>query len=158
MGLSYDAIAASLNASLRVGCEDLVMSEERFRKKKHRSDTYVRMTRPRDVLRAGAVLHCEDRAGDHLTRIGPDDMHAEDAIRVRLDEELDDTLGVEIRFGAAVGDEGELAGFVLGAGGFEVSLGLTDPGDLGVGVDDGGDGAVVDVAVACLEVLCDGDA
>ena len=53
-----------------------------------------------------------------------------------------------VGLGARVGGEGELADLVLDALGLELLLGLADPGDLGVGVDDRGDDVVVHVAGA----------
>ena len=68
-------------------------------------------------------------------------------------KELDHTLGVEVGLRTGVGGEGEVSNVVLDAGLLELLLVLANPGNLGVGVHDGGDGAVVDVAVALSDVL-----
>ena len=82
-----------------------------------------------------------------------DDVHPEDAVRLRLDEELDLTLGVEVRLGARVGEEREAADLVLDAVLLEFLLRLADPCDLGVRVHDARNGAVVHVTVPAVDVL-----
>jgi hypothetical protein len=69
----------------------------------------------------------------------------------------DDSLGVLVGLGPRVGREGVLSNLVLDPGRLELLLVLADPRDLGVGVDDRGDGVVVDVSVAVLD-LDGGDA
>jgi hypothetical protein len=155
MGLSYAAIAASLNASDRVGYEGKVRS----RSIQLVSDTtYVSMASPRNVLRTRAVLHRENTLADHLTRVRADDVHAEHTVGLRLRDDLHAAVRVRVRLGARVGAERELARLVLGAGSLELLLGLADPGDLGVCVDNRRDHVVVDVAVPGLDVLDRGDA
>jgi hypothetical protein len=70
----------------------------------------------------------------------------------------DDSLGVLVGLGPRVGREGVLSNLVLDPGRLELLLVLADPRDLGVGVDDRGDGVVVDVSVAVLDDLDGGDA
>ena len=111
------------------------------------------MTCPRDVFRARAILDSKDSLGDHLARVRADDVHAEHAVGLRLGNELDDTLGVEVRLRARVGREGELADIVLDTGSLELLLGLADPSDLGVRVDNRGNGIIVNVAVTSLDIL-----
>lgn len=115
------------------------------------------MTCSRDILRARTILNSNHRLRNHLTRIGAHNMYAQDPIRLLLGKELDLALRVQVGLGTRIGREGELADIILYAVGFELLLGLANPCDLRVGVDDGGDCLVVDVAVAGLDVLDSGD-
>src|SRR5262249_55506777 len=54
--------------------------------------------------------------------------------------------------------EREAAGFVRNAGGLELGLGLADPGDLRLGVDDPGHGVEIDVAGQAGDQFGDRDA
>lgn len=117
----------------------------------------VSVARPGNVLAGGTVLDGEGGLGDHLTGTGADDVDTENAVGLGISNELDDTFGVEVGLGAGVGAEGERADVVLNTGGLDLGLVLADPGNLGVGVHDAGDGSVVDVAVALLDVLDSGD-
>lgn len=81
------------------------------------------------------------------------DVNTEDLVSLLLRDKLHLALGVEVRLRPRVGHEGELADLVLNAIRLELLLGLADPSDLGVGVDDGGNGAVVDVTVTRVEIL-----
>ena len=116
------------------------------------------VTCPGNILRAGAILDSKDALRDHLTSIGANDMHPKHAVRLRLGDELDGALSVEVRLRARIGRKGELADLVLDARGLELLLRLADPGDLGVRVHDGRDRVVVDVPVALGDVLDRGDA
>ena len=115
------------------------------------------MCRPRDVLRARAVLHCHDRLRDHLASVGSHDVNTQDLVGLLLCQELDLTLGVQVRLGARVGQEGELSDFVLDTGSLELLLRLADPCDLGVRVHDGGDRVIIDMTMASLNVFGRGD-
>ena len=106
-----------------------------------------------DVLAGGTVLDGEGSLGNHLTGTGADDVDTQNAVGLGIGDELDDTFRVEVGLGTGVGAEGEGADVVLNARGLDLGLVLTNPGDLGVGVHDAGDGGVVDVAVALLDVL-----
>lgn len=110
-----------------------------------------------NVLGGSTVLESKGALGDHLTGVGADNVHTEDTVGLSVGEELDETVGVGVGLGAGVGAEGEGAGLVLDAGLLELGLVLADPGDLGVGVHDAGDGAVVNVAVVLGDVLDGGD-
>ena len=74
-------------------------------------------------------------------------MAAEDFVGRLVGQDFDEAVGVVDGLGARVGHEGEGADLVLGALGLQVLLGLANPGDLGVGVDNGGDAVVVDVNI-----------
>ena len=115
------------------------------------------MARPPHILAARPILNRQHALGDHLARIRPDNMNPQNPIRLGVGVELDEAVGVEGGLGARVGAEGETAGLELDAGRFQLGFVLADPGDFGVRVHDAGDGAVVDVAVAFLDVFDRGD-
>lgn len=71
--------------------------------------------------------------------------------------EFNETIGIGICLCSRVGGEWEFTDFVCDTGSFELFFILTDPCDFGVGVDDRGDGIVVDVSVTCLDVFNSGD-
>ncbi len=110
-----------------------------------------------DVLTRSTVFDSKGGLGDHLTGAGTDDVHTENAVGLRIGDELDHTLSVEVGLGTGVGAEGEGTDAVLDAGGLDICLVLANPGDFGVGVHDAGDGGVVDVAVSLLDVLDGGN-
>ena len=113
----------------------------------------VPVARPRDVLARRAVLHRQHALGDQLPGVGAHDVGPQDLVGVGVRNKLDDALGVVRGARAAVGHEGELACLVRGARGLDLLLGLADGGGLGPGVDDGGDGGVVDVAGFALKIF-----
>lgn len=110
-----------------------------------------------NVLAGGTVLDGEGSLGNHLTSTGSDDVDTQDAVSLGVSDELNNTLSVEVGLRAGVGAEGERTDVVLDAGGLDLGLVLANPGDLGVGVHDGGNGGVVDVTVALLDVLDGGN-
>ena len=112
----------------------------------------------RDVLAAGLELHRHHGLGDQLAGHRADDVHAEDLVGLGVGQELDHAGGVAERARAAVGHEREGAGLVGAACGLELLLGLADPGDLGAGVDDPGNGVEVDVAMLAGDALGHRDA
>lgn len=138
-------MAASLKASLNVGCTTHRVREHRGKIQKKK--TYMSVASPRDILRASTILERQNRLSDHLARVGANDMGAQNPVGLRLGEDFDEPFRVQVGLGTGVGCEAEFADLVFHALRFEVLLGLADPSDLGVGVDDGGDGGVVDVAV-----------
>jgi hypothetical protein len=117
----------------------------------------MRMVRPRNILCARAVSDRNDTLRNHLPRVGPNNVHAQNFPCLLLDEHLHEPLRVHVGLGARVGQERELADLVGHTRGFEVLLRLPDPRDFRVGVHDRGDGVVVDVSVRRGEVLggCD---
>lgn len=68
MGLPYAAIAASLNASLNVGCgyRQLVNVEREVKTE----GTYMSMCCPANVLRTSTIFHREYSFRDHLPSVG----------------------------------------------------------------------------------------
>lgn len=117
----------------------------------------VSVARPGNVLGRSAVLDGECGLGDHLAGVGADDVNTKDAVGFGVGNEFDDTLGVEVGLGTGVGAEGEGTDAVVDTGGLNFGLVLANPRDFGVSVHDAGDGAVVDVAVALLDVLDGGN-
>src|SRR4051812_4604629 len=93
-----------------------------------------------DVFGGGFELHGDDGLGDHVGGVGAKDVDAEDAVGLGVGDDLDLSDGFVHALGAAVGGEGELADLDLVAGLEGVLLGVADGGELGVGVDDAGDG------------------
>lgn len=121
------------------------------------SERWVSVTRPRNVLRRGTVLQSQRALRDHLAGVGADNVHTKKPVRLGVREHLDHAVRVQVRLGARVGAEGEGSDAVGGAGRLEFLLALADPCNLGVRVHDRWDASVVDVAVALLDVLDDGD-
>ncbi len=106
-----------------------------------------------DVFRAGAVFDGQGALGDHLARVGADDVDAQDPVRLGVRDEFHHALRVQVRLGARVGREGEGADFVLLPGRLDLLLVLPDPGHFRIRVHDGWNGVVVHVPVALLDVL-----
>lgn len=104
-----------------------------------------------NILRRSTVLECQNTLGDHLSGVGADNVDTENTVGLGVSEELDHTVRVGVGLCSRVGREGEGTDLVLDTGLLELGLVLADPGNLGVCVHDGRNGAVVDVAV----VLCD---
>ena len=113
----------------------------------------MRMTRPPHILTRRPILNRQDALGDHLPRVRPHDMDPQYAIRLRVRQELDHAVRLEIGLRPRVGREGETAGFVLDALLLQFGFVLAYPCDLRVRVHDRGDGVVVDVAVALFDKL-----
>lgn len=111
-----------------------------------------------DILGGSAILHGETSLGNHLTGVGTDDVDTKDTVSLGISDDLDETVSVVVGAGTRVGDEGVAANLVLDTSLLELLLVLTNPGDLGVGVDDGGNGIVVDVTVAGGNHLRDSEA
>ena len=80
-------------------------------------------------------------------------MHAEYAVRLLFDQELDLALGVQIRLGARIREEREAADPVPHALLLQVLLRLADPRHLRVRVHHARDRVVIYVAVARMDVL-----
>ena len=100
--------------------------------------------------------HRGDRLGDQLRGLGPEDVHAQEAIGVRIGQDLDHPRGFARALRAAAGHEWETAGAKRNAVFFEFALGPADPGDLGVGVDHPGHQRVVHVGRVARDHLGDG--
>ena len=113
----------------------------------------VGMARPGNVLGGCAVLQSESSFGNHLASIRSDNVNTQQAVGLRIGEHFDHTLRVEVGLRSGVGAEGEGSNSVWDLLVLEFLLALADPSNLGVGVHDGGDGCVVDMAVSLLDVL-----
>lgn len=113
----------------------------------------VGMADASDVLGRGAVLHGEDGLANHLSRVGADDVGAEDLVGLLLDDDLYEPVLVVVCLCPRVGQEGELADLVLDPGLLELRLVPAHPCHLRVRVDDRWNGVVIDVPVSGLEHL-----
>src|SRR2546423_989662 len=107
------------------------------------------------VSARGADFLAPPRLGDELARESADGMHAEDAVGFRVGQHLHEPFGLLAPERAPVVGEWEAPRAVAGAFGFELLLGLADPGDLGRGVDHPGDGLVIHMAVLSGDDLRD---
>lgn len=117
----------------------------------------VSVARPRDILARCAVLESQSTLSNHLTGVGANDVDTQQSVRLGVGEHLDHTLGVLVGLGSGVGAEGESSNTVRDLLVLEVLLALADPGNLGEGVHNGGNGTIVHVAIALLDVLDDGN-
>lgn len=105
------------------------------------------MRRPRHILRTRTILNRQHALRDHLTRIGSNNMRAQNPIRLLLRQDLHEAFRVQVGLGTRVGREAEFPDFVGYAFFLQFLFCLAHPGDFWVRVDDGGDGVVVDVSV-----------
>ena len=117
----------------------------------------MRVARPRHILTARTILHCQHTLRDHLTRRTSNDMDPQNPIRLRVRQELDHTIRVQVRLRSRVRTEGEAADIVLDAVLLQLLLVGADPRDFGVRVHNAGNAIVVDVAVALCDVFDAGD-
>lgn len=101
----------------------------------------------RDILRAGAILECQDTFRNHLTGIRADDVNAQNPIGFRIGQEFDQAVAIEVGLCTTVRAEGECADLVFDTRLFQFGLVLADPCHFRVCVHDGGDGTVVDVTI-----------
>src|SRR6185369_14168453 len=95
-----------------------------------------------DVVRRGAILESQNNLGDELRNVGADEMSAEQLVRARVRDELNEARILAHGAGTTVRAERKPADAILAATLLDLSLGETDRGDLGPGVDDVGDGLV----------------
>lgn len=80
-------------------------------------------------------------------------MYAEDLVCLLLSKELDEALGIQVGLRSRVCSEREFSDIVLNTGGLQVLLCLAYPSDLGVCIDNGRDGVVVDMTVSMFNVF-----
>ena len=118
----------------------------------------MRVAGARQILGRAAELHQHRRLGDHLRRVGAEDVHAEHAVGRGIGEDLHEAVGDVVGLGAAVGGERELADLVGDAGGLQFLFRLADARQLRRRVDDIGNDAVVHVPGLPGEDLGDRDA
>ena len=85
-------------------------------------------------------------------------MHTQNPVRLLFNDELDKSLGIEIRLSSRIGEEREFSNFILDTGCFEFLFGFADPGDFGVGVHDRGDRFIVDMTMAGFDDFGSGNA
>jgi hypothetical protein len=92
----------------------------------------VGVRRAGDVFGAGAELDGDDQLGQEIAGVGSQDVGAEDAIGLRVREDLDLAIGGVEGARAAVGFEGEDALLVGDTRFLQLFFGLTDAGDFRV--------------------------
>lgn len=110
-----------------------------------------------NVLTGSTIFESQSTLSDHLTSVGADDVNAENAVSLGISEHLDHTLSVLVGLGSGVGNEGEGSDSVRDVLVLQVLLALADPGDLRVGVHNGGNGTIVDMTIPLLDVLDNGN-
>lgn len=110
-----------------------------------------------NVLTGSTVLESKGTLSNHFTSVGANNVDTQETVGLRVSDHLDNTFRVQVGLSARVGAKGESTDAVGDLLGLEVLLGLADPGNLGVGVHDGGNAAVVDVAITLLDVLDNGN-
>src|SRR2546421_4978810 len=113
---------------------------------------------PGDVLACRAEFHGHHAFGDELRNHWPDGVQAEDAIGLRVGDELHETARIPQRPGPAVGHEGKRAGAISDASSFELLLGLADPGDLWRRVDHPWHGVEIHMSMLAGDALGHGSA
>ncbi len=69
----------------------------------------VRVEGAGEVFAGGVEFHRHDRFGDHVARMGGEDVDAEDAIGFGVGDDLDLAIGFVHAAGAAIGGEREFA-------------------------------------------------
>jgi hypothetical protein len=75
-------------------------------------------------------------------------MYSQYPVSLLLAQELDLSLRIKVRLRPRVSCEGEFSNVVFDTRSFQVLLGPADPCYFRVGIHDGGDSGVIDVAVA----------
>ena len=115
------------------------------------------MARPPHILTTRPILNRQRRLRNHLSRIRPNNMHAEDPIRLRITHKLHHPLRIQISLRPRIRRKRERADAVLDILLLELDLVLPHPRHLRVRVHDGGDGVVVYMPVGLGEVLDGGD-
>ena len=111
------------------------------------------MAGPCYVLRARAIFHCQHSLGNHLAGVGPDNVDAQDTVRLGIGQELDHAVGIKIGLGARIGGKGKRADFVLDTLLLEFLLVLSHPGNLGVAISDTWNAAIINMTVALGDEL-----
>ena len=119
--------------------------------------TYMSMRCASNIFGACAIFESKYSLCDHLASIRADDVCAKDTVSLRLSQNLDEALGVEVGLCARVRREAKFADLVLNALRLELLLSLADPGHLWVRVDNGGDGGVVNMTMTTLDKLDSSD-
>ena len=106
----------------------------------------VRVAGSRQILGRTAKLHQNRGLMDHFAGLAADDMHAKHPIRLRICENLHETVSGLVDLGTAIGGEGEFARRVGHAGLLQLFLGLADRRHFRRGIHDAWDNIVVHVA------------
>src|SRR5262249_14970670 len=109
------------------------------------------------VLGTSGKLHDRHRLGDQVGGPRPEDVDAQHAVGLGVGEDLDHPFGLVHRPGPRVGAELEPADAVFAPGSLYLLFGGADAGHFRPGVDDAGDGVVVDVRFHAGHALDAGD-
>src|SRR5690606_17662120 len=118
----------------------------------------VRVADAGEVVGGALELHRQHALVDQFGHVGADQVQAQHAVGLGVREHLHEAGRLGHRHRAADRREREAAGLVGNAFGLELLLGLADPGDLRLGVDDPRDRVEVDVARQAGDQLGHGDA
>lgn len=110
-----------------------------------------------NIFARGTVLKSKGSLSNHLTGVRAYNVDTQETVSLGVGKHLDNAFRIHVCLGARVGAEGESTDTVGDLLGLEVLLTLANPGDFGVGVHDGGNAAIVDVAVTLLDVFDNSD-
>lgn len=121
------------------------------------SQSRVSMACTSNILRRGTIFERQSTFSNHLTSVGTDNVDSEKAVSLGVSDHLDHAVGVEVGLCTRVGTEWESTDAVGDLLVLQVLLARSNPRNFRIGVHDGGDAAIVDVAITLLDVLnhCD---
>jgi hypothetical protein len=80
-------------------------------------------------------------------------MNTQNPVRLLVADKLDHSLRIKVRLGPTVGGERESPDIVFDSSFFDFLFCLAHPRYFGMGINDAGDGTVVDMAVTRFDVL-----
>ena len=106
-----------------------------------------------EIFAAGGEGNRDGGFVDEVAGVGSDDVDPFEAIGFGVGEDFNGAFDLAEGAGATVGAKGKNAFAILEARVFELFFGLTDRSDFGVGIDDAGDGIVIDMAVTGDELF-----
>mmetsp|Transcript_15902 Transcript_15902/g.19115 ORF Transcript_15902/g.19115 Transcript_15902/m.19115 type:complete len:237 (-) Transcript_15902:853-1563(-) len=113
----------------------------------------MRVTHAGDVLTGGSIFHCEASFCNQLSCLAVDHMHSKHLVRLRVSQNLDETIGICVRLSTAVGHEREVSLLVFYSLLLELILSLANPGDFRVSVNHRRNQVVVHVNVSSVHAL-----
>src|SRR6185437_1838435 len=116
------------------------------------------MTDTRDVFGTTGKFHHRHALGDQLRRARPDDMHGQQAIRPRVGNYLDESLGFIHAACPRIGAESKAADAILTAAGLDLFLRRSDAGHFRPSVNHARHRVVIDVRLHTFETLDAGNA
>mmetsp|Transcript_23392 Transcript_23392/g.46635 ORF Transcript_23392/g.46635 Transcript_23392/m.46635 type:complete len:474 (-) Transcript_23392:95-1516(-) len=116
------------------------------------------VARPCNVLGTSPIFHAQHALSNHLSRVGPHNMHPENFIRFFIRQHLDEAIRASVRPGPRIGRKRKGPLVVGHARLLQLLLGLSHGRHLRIGIDDARDGIVVDVSREPRHGLDRGDA